>query len=204
MNALDMLKRITVGRAMIIGMVLGAFYYFAIFDAGMAQTGQIAANQGKINQLQGEIQENQRKLDRAAVYKKTAAEVGGTIKKLLSLIPEGSGISDLMRIVSNEAKVAGSSLSTINPGITKVSPVASEFEELSVDIELNGSFLQHMVFLSNLTKGNQILIVRKFDFLHTKDGRADESPTVKMTAEIVSFRYRGDAKTNSTGGKSGG
>lgn len=195
MSALDFLKRITMGRALMIGMILAAFYYFMVFDPGMAQSSQIASMGAKIGELQGQIQENQKKLDRAAIYKKTAAETGGTIKKLLSLIPEQFGMSDLMRIVSNEAKVAGSSLTNIRPEGTKTSAVAGEFEELSVGIELTGSFLQHMVFLSNLTKIPQILIIKKFEFLHVKDGRADESPTVKLTAEIVAFRYRGDGSS---------
>jgi hypothetical protein len=61
-----------------------------------------------------------------------------------------------------------------------------------------------MVFLSNLTKINQILITRKIEFQHQKDGKGDEPPTVGMTAQIVAFRYRGsapaaDAKPGGTG-----
>lgn len=192
MSLFDLLRRITMARALMIGLILAAFYYFLVFDSGTAQLNAIHNAQSQIQSLQTQMQENQKKLDRAEVYKKSAAEVGGTIKKLVSLIPEQFGMSDLMRIVSNEAKVAGSSLATIAPVGTKISSVASEFEELTVTIELNGSFLQHMVFLSNLTKMQQILIIRKYSMEHMKDGRADEAPTVKLNAEIVAYRYRGD------------
>ena len=79
----------------------------------------------------------------------------------------------------------------IEPKNTSISPVAPEFEELILTIELQGSFLQHMVFLSNLTKINQILIIRKFNMTHSRDGKGDESPVVAMNAEIAAFRYRG-------------
>jgi Tfp pilus assembly protein PilO len=102
-------------------------------------------------------------------------------------------MADLMRIVSNEAKSAGSSLATIQPKTTEVSAVAPEFEELTVELELQGSFLQHMVFLANLTKVQQILIVRKFEFSHLREGKGDEAPQVKLVAEIVAYRYRGKA-----------
>lgn len=187
----DIMNRITVVRAMMLGFVFAAFYYFMVFDNGMIQQGQIAASQQRLEELKNQITENQKKLDRAAVYKKTASEIGSTINKLLSLVPEKFGMSDLMRIVSNEAKVAGLSLTGVSPATTKISAVAAEFEELTVAVDLSGSFLQHMVFLSNLTKINQILITKKIEFTHTKDGKGDEPPTVGMKAEIIAFRYRG-------------
>ncbi len=199
----DVMNRITVVRAMILGMVLAAFYYFMVFDPGLVQQQQIATNNSKIEELQRLIVENQKKLDRAAVYKKTASEIGSTINKLLSLVPEKFGMPDLMRIVSNEAKVAGLSLTTVAALNTKISPMAPEFEELTVAVDVQGSFLQHMVFLSNLTKINQILITKKIDFAHTRDGRGDEPPVVSMKVEIVAFRYRGSG-AGAAGAKPGG
>lgn len=192
MNVLsDMLKRLTMGRALLIGLILSAFFYYFMLDQGVAQKTQIAAHQAHITEVQGQIAEAEQKLNAAAVYKRTAAEVGSTITKLLSLIPEQFGMSDLMRIVSNEVKVSGSSLASIEPRTTEVSNIAREFEELTVSLDMSGSFLQHMVFLSNLTKINQILIVRKFEFSNEKEARGEEAAVVKMTADIVAYRYRG-------------
>jgi len=187
----DIFARISVGRAVLIGLLLSAFYYFLVFDSGISQQESINQGRARVQTLQAQLVDYQQKLDSAAVYKKTAAEVGNTINKLLSLIPEKFGMSDLMKIVSNEAKVAGSSLMKIEPKSTSISPVAPEFEELILTIELQGSFLQHMVFLSNLTKINQILIIRQFELTHLRDGKGDESPMVTMNAEIAAFRYRG-------------
>ncbi len=199
----EILARISVGRAVLIGMVLAAFYYFLVFDNGMTQQEGINAANSRVATLQAQLVDYQQKLDAAAVYKKTAAEVGNTINKLLSLIPEKFGMSDLMKIVSNEAKVAGSSLMKIEPKNTAISLIAPEFEELVLTIELQGSFLQHMIFLSNLTKINQILIIRKFDMVHIRDGKGEESPFVTLNAEIAAFRYRGIDATKSPPGGAG-
>jgi Tfp pilus assembly protein PilO len=107
-------------------------------------------------------------------------------------------------MVSNEAKVAGLSLSTVTPKNNRISPIAPEFEELSVSVELSGSFLQHMMFLSNLTKISQILITKKIVFSHVKDGRGDEAPTVGMKVDIVAFRYRGSGASTAKPGQPGG
>lgn len=193
MNFTELMARITTAKALGIGILVAVFYYALLFDSGATHRAAIEASQARINQIQAEIAENQKKLDRAMVYKKTAAEVGSTINKLLSLIPEKFGMPDLMRIVSNEAKVAGSSLQDIKPGGTEVSAVAKEFEEISVTVDLQGSFLQHMVFLSNLTKINQILIIRKFELSLSREAKADEPAMVKLVADIVAYRYRGQA-----------
>jgi Tfp pilus assembly protein PilO len=187
----DIFKNISTGRALLIGLIAVCFYYFFIFDKGTNQKSQIAATQQQIQTYQQQIDESQRKLDAAMVYKKTAAEVGSTVNKLLSTIPEKFGMPDLMRIVSNEVKVAGSSLVSIKPDKREISPLASEFEELSLSVDITGSFLQHMVFLSNLTKVNQILIIRNMSFSADQVTHRSETPVVKFTAEIVAYRYRG-------------
>lgn len=191
MNLMESLNRLTFGRVVLLGLALAGIYYFIMYDSGVTQQTQINTGKQRVQELQQQIDADQQKLDRAAVYKRAATEVGGTIMRLLSLIPENFKMSDLMRIISNEAKTAGSSLESVKPGFQEISPTASEFEELSVSLDVKGSFLQHMVFLSNLTKVNQILIVRQFGFSHVRDGKGDEPTVVKLSAEIVAFRYRG-------------
>lgn len=196
MGILQALNRITMARALLIGGVVTAFYYFLMYDSGASQGASIAAAQTKLQELQTQMNDAQTKLENAAVYKKTAAEVGSTIEKLIGLIPEKFGMSDLMRIVSNEVKTAGSSLAAITPKSTEPSEVAPEFEEVSLDVDVQGSFLQHMVFLSNLTKVQNILIIRKYEMSNAREGKGDEAPSVRLNAEIVAFRYRGKSAAN--------
>ena len=186
-----MLKKISTGRAILLGIALAAIYYFVMFDSGASLVASTAQVKQQMDELQKQLKIDQDKLDRAAIYKKAASEVGTTIGKLLAVIPEHFGFPDLMKLISNETKVAGSSLASITPGKSEVSKVASEFEELGVSIDLSGTFLQHMIFLSNLTKINQILIVRKFNLNLTREAKGEESPIIHMTADIVAFRYRG-------------
>ena len=200
MNFASAMNRLTVGQAALLGLCLAAFYYFIAFDSGVVPKQSIANSQTRIAELEKEIQESKAKLDRAAVYKKTAAEVGGTINKLVSLVPEKFTAADFMRIVSNEAKVAGSSLATVHPEGTAVWSVAKEFEEITVTVELVGTFLQHMVFLSNLTKLNQVLILHKYDLSVAKEAKSDEPSQLKLVAEIIGYRYRGVVTEAKTGG----
>lgn len=193
MKLTEMLQRMTMVRALMLGLILCAVYYLIMFDNGRNQEAAILASQTQITELQQQINNNQAKLDRAAVYKTSVAQLGTQIQKLLSVIPEKFSTPDLQKILSNEAKVAGSSLASITPGKTNEFAYAKEFEELNVSIDLSGSFMQHMVFLSNLTKINQILIVRKFDLAVAQGGAkmAEDAVNVHMTADIVAYRYKG-------------
>lgn len=195
----EMMNRLTMAQALIFSMALAAIYYFLVFDNGATQKALIAQTNSHLQELQTQLDADQTKIDRAAVFKKTASETGSTINKLLATIPEKFSMPDLMRIVSNEAKVAGSSMSSVAPNGSEISTVAKEFEELSVSIDLTGTFLQHMIFLSNLTKINQILIVRKLDFTVSREGRSDEPALTTMKADIVAFRYRGPSKPAAPG-----
>ena len=193
MKIAELLEKLTAGKALVLGVVLAILYYFLMFDDGSSQRAAIAANQSRMIELEKQIEDNNRKLEQALAFKKTATEVGGTITKLLKLIPEKFSMADMMRIISNEAKVAGSSMASLTPKTTLISPMAREFEELTIGLDLSGSFLQHMTFLSNLTKMNQILVVRKFAFVMAKEGRGDEPTVTRLNADIVAYRYRGSA-----------
>lgn len=179
---------------MMLGLVFAAFYYFVFFDQGMAQKNSIAASQDQLVTFEQQIKDSQVKLDRAAVYMKTAAEVGTTINKLLSVIPERFGSADMMKLISNEIKVVGSSMTSIAPQKPEVSKFAKEFEELSLQIDISGTFQQHMLLFSNITRINQILTIRKFDLTTVREGKGEEPPLVRLSAEIVAYRYIGDGE----------
>lgn len=200
----NIFSRLTMGRALMLGVALAGLYYYLMFDPGTVQLNAITQANAHTEETKKQIENNQKALDRAEVFKKTAGEVGTTIRKLLSSIPQKFSMPDLERIVSNEAKVAGSSLSSINPKDSKISESAKEFEELSLTIELQGTFLQHMVLLANLTRYPQILIVRRFDFGVVKEGRGDEPTQVKLSADIVAYRYRGQDKPDPAAAAAGG
>lgn len=190
MNLTEVLNRMTTGRAIIIGFLFAGIYYFLFFDKGYnLQSSSEALKQQQI-QLSKQLKDAEGKIARALEYKKSGNELDGTLNRLLSTIPERFGIQDLMKIVSNEAKVAGSNLVSITPrGETGRPNPNPEFQELALQIDITGSFAQHMVFLSNLTKVNQILTVQKMDMKVVGNPAPGEPAMVKMLADIVAYRY---------------
>ncbi len=191
MNLTDALNRLTTIRALLLGFMMAAIYYFVVFDGGGSYAAQISTLQGQIKEMQTKINAAHAKVERANVYKQAASELGGKIQQMMSVIPESFNVSDLMSIVSKEVETVGSSLINIAPQPARPSLVAPEFEEFMVTINVDGSFNQHMMLLSNLTKVNQILVTRKFELSLNGQPVPGVPPLVKLMATVVAYRYKG-------------
>ena len=196
MNITQMLTNLTMGRALTIGFAIAGIYYFIFFDSGAAFEGAIANKKSETARIQAELNTLNEKINAGLQYQKTVNELGGTMDKLLALVPERFGREDLMKIVSNEAKMAGSNLVRVNfvgtppAGSLGAGEVeAPDFQKYQVDVELNGSFVQHMIFLSSITKINQILTVNKLTMDANSQYVPNEPVMIKMNASIVAYRY---------------
>lgn len=192
----EMLRRLTTARALVLGLFFAAIYYYFVYDDGTNLNRQITTAQGEIVTQGKKVKELNEQLDRAQEYQRSAAEMGEALNRLLSYIPEDFREQDFMKLVSEEAKIAGLNIVRI----TEVAPAANSveaekkagFEELVVTVDFQGSFAQQMTFLANLTKRKQIFVVDKFNM--TKQGTgplATDLPVLSFKADIKAYRYAG-------------
>lgn len=191
MSILDMLNRLTTIRALMIGMMVGAVYYFIMFDSGESYSAQANGLQVQVNELKKKINDSDAKIQTAMVYKQAAAELGTKIDQMMSVIPEKFDETDLLALVSREIEAAGSSLLNIAAVPPTPQVMAPEFEEIRVKLNVDGSFSQHMMFLANLTKINQIVVAKELEFSLESTPAPGVPPLVKLVATIVAYRYKG-------------
>ena len=189
----DALKRLTTARALILGLFFAALYYYFIYDNGDTITHNLAQAQSEINADQKKEKELTEKLDRAHEYQRSAAEMGEALNRLLSYIPEDFRPQDFMKVVSEEAKVAGLNIIRIDEvNMAAQRDKKVEFEELGVSVELEGSFAQQMTFLANLTKRKQIFILDRFSLIRQRNGANEaDFPVLAFHANIKAYRYVG-------------
>lgn len=190
----DALRRLTTVRALVLGLFFSALYYYFVYDNGDTIVRNTVSAQHEIDATQKQIKELTDKLDRAHEYQRSAAEMGEALNRLLSYIPEDFRPQDFMKLVSEEAKIAGLNIIRISEGNQNQNQNKKvEFEELVVSVEFQGSFAQQMTFLANLTKRKQIFILDKFTL--TKDQSASslesEFPVLGFRADIKAYRYVG-------------
>jgi len=190
----EMFARLTMMRALILGAFVASLYYFFIFDAGTSQQSAIAAAKADIVNQQKQLTQINQKLDRALEYQRSTAEMGEALNKLLAYIPENFRLQDFMKTVSEEAKMAGLNIIRVAENRSMGTQAKrTDFEELSVNVELQGTFAQQMTFLSNLTKQKQIFILQKFTL--DREGNVNsndvEIPILNFRGEIHAYRYIG-------------
>ena len=187
MNIVKVLGQMSPARALMFGFGLAAIYYFVAFDGGSAVTQSIIKNTEELEKIKVELRGMKQKVERAQVFEKTSHELGQTLHSVLSYVPEKTNHSDLMKIVSNEVKSSGARLVKMR-GLEE--PVKSDFyQTVAVEVELQGSFVQHMLFLSYLTRVDQILTVDKL-WIESKGELMDaESPWSLMRVTIRGYRY---------------
>ena len=187
MNIVRALGNLTPMRALMFGLGLTGIYYFFMFDGGSIISASIVKHTEDIGKIKLELASAKQKLERAQIFEKTSKQLGQTLHSVISYVPENTNHSDLMRIISNEVKTSGARLVKMR-GIEE--PISTTFyQTVSVEVELQGSFVQHMLFLSNLTRVDQILTVDKLMMESRGEMMDAESPWSTMRVVIKGYRY---------------
>jgi len=199
----EMFARLTLVRALVMGLFLAGLYYVTMYDNGEAQRAMIQQSQSTIQRLQGELAQVEESLQRAKSFQSASLDLGNSIQKLLSFIPEDFRMGQLMKMISQEARIAGLDLKNMQPvvvvqGTNNFGKNLTEFEEIGVQLELRGTFTQILSFMSSLTEKKQIFLFEKIKIFKTL-GVQGEEELVTLTAEVHAYSYLGASKTASGG-----
>lgn len=187
MNFAKALGNLSTGRALMLGFGLAAIYYFIAFDSGLLLSQSIAKHTEELQTIKNELGLAKQKIEKARIFEKTSAELGATLHSVLAYVPENNNQSDLMKIVSNEVKASGERLIKMR-GMDEASE-STFYQTVSVEVELQGSFVQHMLFLSYLTRVDQILTVDRLLIESLGEFMDAESPLSTMRVTIRGYKY---------------
>lgn len=189
------LDQISIAKAFGIGIVLGAIYWF-MSDDGSALTQQIQANQQRLVSIEKDIEVEEQKVETAQKYRLTVDALGSELSSLSDFIPKDLRSTDLMKTFSTEAKAAGLDILRISEGRGMMQVEGSGlYEAFSVDVELTGTFPQHVLFLSFLSRLKTVVTVSSFRLSRDQAGGSQdgaESPQTRFTVTLLGYRYLGD------------
>ena len=189
MNVVKVLSQLSPGKALLFGFGIACIYYFIFFDSGSRIVENINKHKDDIQKVKTDLNIIKQKIERAQAFQKTSTELGQTLHSVLSYVPENTNYSDLMRIVSNEVKTSGARLVKMR-GVEEGSNTSIGFyQSVAVEVELQGSFVQHMLFLSNLTRVDQILTVERLAIESKGELMDSEAPWSTMRVTIKGYRY---------------
>lgn len=188
------LEQVSIGKAVIIGVVLAGLYWM-MSDDGSSIEAMIQSSQSQIQTTRKSIEEEEEKVQLTQRYKLTVASLGNELQVLSDYIPKDLRASDLMKTVSSEAKAAGLDIVKVSEGGVdqRLNGESDLYESFSVNVELAGTFPQHVLFLSFLTRLKSIVTIDNFQLTTQQKTSEDgsSSPSVKFNVELVGYRYKG-------------
>ena len=179
----------TTGLVQII--VFGGFfmglYYFSFYNDGGLLRKEIQQIQSQIQTVQGQIKDMERKIEDVLVFKREIESEKEVVEAFLNFIPSSLTFNEVSALIIDQARLSGVNIeSKKDVELQKLEDF--NYEALSIDIEITGSFYQLMLFLSKLTEQKRILIVEKIEIKPRKDN------LVSSYIEILSYRYVDEEK----------
>lgn len=170
-------------QIIVFGCLFIGVYFFTLYDNGDSIKTATSGVRTNITQVEGQILNKQKEIENVKIFKREFLKDEKEIKYLLNFIPPSLTFTDVTTLLINEAKSAG-----INIGLKRDSKSDkeedSEYRTLNIQLTVNGSFSQILLFLSKLTAQKRILIVNK---INIKADRA--SRLVEAQLDISTYRY---------------
>ncbi|MCH2535578.1 MAG: type 4a pilus biogenesis protein PilO [Bdellovibrionales bacterium] len=194
MNLEEWLEELETTKAVLIGVVVTALFYFMVYDDGSRlETSiknlkqQISTNQNKIEQAKQAVIEKEK-------FANTKKLLGERFDTLVQYIPEDFSSTEQMKIISNVAKTAGANILKISQ--TGRGEKFNFYEEIRVDVELVGSYTQIMMFMSGLTRLKKVIVADNIS-LSTQQSNSSKSESeggvkINFKSQLVGYRYIDD------------
>jgi len=189
------LQNMSMGAAVIIGLIVLALYYAAVYDSGENQLSQINSLNSQKTQKENEVKTIELTVQEAKKYDIVEQKMGEILTRIITYIPSNLKVNDVSRIIQRQAQLAG--LNIVDLSGSKISSFGRikdsgvPFKPLDVKVSLEGDFVHLMGFLSSLTQVDKIITIDSMSFNSDRKGR------VKFSANFKGYRY----VDNTKGGK---
>lgn len=163
-------------------MFLGVLY-FTSYDDGSGVKKSIEDVQTQTNQASLQVEKKKKELQDAKAFKNEVLKEEKVLKSFLSFIPSSLTFTDISTLLIQEAKHAGVNIQLKQDQQIKKEE-NSEYHALDVQLKINGSFTQILLFLSKLTAQKRMLIVHNIDMKANK-----KNQLIEVQLNISAYRY---------------
>ena len=188
MGLLDPIKAMKPQHAMAVGLVIGLAYYLLFkYDSGQKEKKQILHVNGQLVALEKELKELEKVVEAAKQLQQQKAELGEDIDRALEYVPDNLTHIEITRSLSEAAQAVNVKIGYRSGGIREKKE--EFYDEISVDVDILGTFGQVVTFLSELTKVGKIYTVDKMNFSVQSTNRQDDEIKVKFGTTVVGYRY---------------
>lgn len=193
MTLSERLQQLTFGKALMFGLLIAGLYYSIGYDSGSSMQTSIDQTKEQIQDKTTEIKGLERQIERIMTMQKVMDVLGEEFESFLSYIPEKMSMAELMKTISTEAQAAGVGIKNLGEVSNALSSRSKEggqfYEELTVEVVLEGTYAQILLFLSYLTKLDKILSISQLSMVSNARMGDRESPSITFKCFIKGYRY---------------
>ncbi|MCB0393639.1 MAG: type 4a pilus biogenesis protein PilO [Bdellovibrionales bacterium] len=177
----------------LIGLGLAGFTYFNSGEGLERLQSSVVNAQNEWDRQQEEVKSAQAIANDKAKFEEELNYVSDRLKAALEYLPTDLNAQEILSKLYGEASSAGVKLLSVKPGVGQKDKF---YEEISLDIQMEGSFSQLTLFLSYISKLKRILRVKDYE-LSVKEV-VDGRPILTMRGVLVAYRYIEQKKTEAT------
>jgi Tfp pilus assembly protein PilO len=197
----QILANLTYGRCVMINVALSALYFFLMYNDGSSLTTTITQMQSDISTKQARINTIEKAKKDADRYAETVKQLGAEMEKISQAIPKDFTGIELLKIVSTIARTVGVSINKLADNSSQNSYAATTTQDLiydnvSVDVDISGTYNQIMTFLSALTQTDRLLVVKNLKL--TSNATVGQLPTVVLNGSVYGYKFVEPVKKEET------
>ena len=186
---LEDLQKLPMSKAFLVGALLAAFYYFVMFDNGKGLDAQVAKTRAQINTKQSQINQTKKKIADGKKFEEEVNKMSMQFQEALEFLPTKLDVGDILKKISTQARSAGVNVIKVEPQEQRNQ--LEFYEEIYIDIELEGRYDQLTLFLANISKIQRILNVKSFDMKTDSDTGGE---ILSFKGQLVAYRYLEEGK----------
>lgn len=170
---------------LLISILLGGLYYLSGFDDGTAIKAQMNAKRSTLNQAKIKLEANARIASNLDFYEENVNKISKQFQQAITYLPSEANVSKIITSLQIEQRKSGVNLTKVKPQNKNIKKTF--YEEMPIDIEVQGEFKQITNFLANVSKMKRIITVRDMQLTShkSKEGRT----LLTLKAMFVAFRY---------------
>lgn len=185
------LNQLTISQAFGIAAILGAIYYFNIYDDGSKLKAQIAELQTGVEaEEKKKIETDKVKAEERAIKSQVGA-LSDKFKEVTARFPVNLKSDEIISTVNQLAKAANVRVVQVKKESVEVREL---YEEVPVSVEFSGTFNNLVLLMFNIGTLERVTNVGNFDFANINQ---DYNGNLKLTTKIVGYKYKKPPETKS-------
>lgn len=178
----ERLAALTNGRALFLGLIVGAAYYFSMYDDGSALVSQIGVLNKQVQEAETKKRDTEATLQEEARMRDAVGKLSEQYAFIAKKLPSELKSSEMIRGIDSVAKMSGVSVKLKKPGIVAKKEVV---EELPVDVALEGSYAQIAQFIYYTSNLERLTRVLNFSVVAQDDSK--DRP-LRFEGQVISYK----------------